>query len=181
MSGAYRLSATERAIGILPVLWTGLAFAVMLGVGNMTEGLNELSMALAGDKESLLPILFFGPIVVWAISDALGDRKRLRKWLHQQGLHTIRFQKTWFKDHPWRGVSDSQTVYMVTAQDARGKERNCFILWGGFFGCSWLTGEIPAQLMWDRSEDTPDVLQEAAERVAKIRTKDPMELFKPRW
>ncbi len=190
VSGAYQLDTFERFIEIFPILCIALVIFAVLGVENFTQNVDSISLTLFGSTHVLSPLLFMAPLVLWSILVGTQQRAQIRRWLGQRNLSLVKMKSGWCWDgNPWQantgmfisGTSDSQTTYKVIVEDEQGAQRVAFILWGGYFGLSWLTGEIPIELVWETPDESQKLLREAAERVAEIRKKDPDDLMKPRW
>jgi hypothetical protein len=72
---------------------------------------------------------------------------RLKNWAESQGMQLIRFRSAWFFQGPsaWRR-SRNQHVFRVTVRDQYAMERNCWIVFGTFWGFTW--GEPITKVEW---------------------------------
>ncbi len=156
VSDVYVASSSERILDAAFFCAAIGLIALVVGA-DKGRGLNAHALATSPAWLILGLVLFTALIIGLAVIKMSQTRAQIRTWFRRRGWEVIQFRWCIF-DNPWMrdssgifsGRSESQSCYKVVVRDREGKTQIAYLLWGSYFGFSFITGRIPIQLIWNK-------------------------------
>lgn len=157
ISRSYRLSFGERIADCCFSLLVFTAVGIIFACAHNESLHKELSPASSTVSMFAWAVLVVGLILLMK-AKSVQTRAQVSAWLNAQGYEVLRFYSI-FYGNPWAnnsigissGQSDSQSCFKVEVLGSDGEKRTAYILWGGYFGFSAITGKIDVELAWDQN------------------------------